>query len=40
MTLMGAASNWLCQRSVHESEVKNSAMISPVRDHLTGAKNE
>jgi MFS family permease len=40
MALIGAATNWLCQRSVHETEAKNSAMISPARDHLTGAKNE
>jgi MFS family permease len=40
MALIGAAANWLCQRSVHETGAKNSAMISPARDHLTDAKNE
>jgi MFS family permease len=40
MTLIGAVANWLCQRSVHEGEAKNSVVISPAQDHLTGAMNE
>ena len=40
MTLVGAVTNWLCQRSVHEGDEKVSALISPARDHLTGVMNE
>jgi MFS family permease len=40
MTLIGAAANWLCQRSVHEGNAKNSAGISPTRDHLADATND
>jgi MFS family permease len=40
MTLIRAAANWLCQRSVHEGKANNPSLLSPTRDSLPDAVNE
>jgi MFS family permease len=40
MTFIGAAANWLCQRSVVEGKGQSSTVTSPMQDELTGAMNE